>query len=66
MTGQPRPTASALTGEEENFFRAMHYCAGTALVLGVACEALAAVRQVIERALRERDGEEAGPPKSGR
>jgi hypothetical protein len=52
----PSPLRSpALSQQEESFYRAVHYSAGAVWVLGVAEEAMAAIREVIERALRERD-----------
>jgi hypothetical protein len=45
---------------EECFYRAMHYTAGAAWALGVADEAMATMREIVERALRQRDANTDG------
>jgi hypothetical protein len=45
--------------EEEHFYRAMHYSASAAWVLGVADEATTALSEVVNRALRDRQDDTA-------
>jgi hypothetical protein len=59
MADQGRLDPSVLSRQEEYFYRAMHYWAGAAWVLGVADEATAALGEVVERALRDRDKRDA-------
>jgi hypothetical protein len=64
MTDDPYPHPEAADPREENFYRAMHYTAMAAWTLGVADEAIAEMREIVERALRERD--ESAQGRAGR
>jgi hypothetical protein len=65
MAGPRRRDVPVVSEQEEYFYRAMHYWAGAAWVLGVADEATAALGEVVERALCDRDERDAAVQRRG-
>jgi hypothetical protein len=60
LTGEGHRHALVPDRQEEGFYLAMHYIAGAAWVLGVADEAMATMRELVQRALRQRDADAGG------